>query len=629
MENFPENENEPNSKLLYDVNNQEITLENEYCPHIFDHYLNNYLNYKFKKINISKIETKNQSSTKNKEEKPDKHLIYFTNLNLLQNPFKTFNYYGYNQATNILKSFLIRNISSDYFLLSNPQNVAINSMNKEGCVFAMNFNDTGNLLGSSNHHNSIEIWDMKEKKIKKVINSHTEIVTGIEFFHKKEDNEYFITCSLDKTIKLWKNYKNIHTFLEHSDWVRCISIRGDNTQFLSGCVSSVVKLWDIPTQRVIGNIINQTSDANALTTVNSLNFFNTDPNLFLIGLRSGEVKICDSRVNNKNDNFIKNVGIINTFKAHKNKLNTIKLTKNDKYMLTSGRDSLLKLWDIRKIPKNDETPICVNEYNKHKCAGYNIECNYYLNENYLMTGSEDGNILIYDIINPNIYYKYKTSLKCINLIKQIPNTLSIAYTGLEDISIFVWSAHKNISKFYEKYCYKINNNNDNYTYESDSEDDSDLEIPDKSSQYCNKFIEEIMTECGDTILKLFHTHNLTYSNGINLEKINEIVQNNKDEKTAEILNTLTNKFLKKMMDNLLSTSEKIKKKKKKEKNDEIKTEKKKEIKKNEIKCLKCIESNGKNIENDNNIFNSIDRDFLNELLILPNNYDFNIKTDEK
>ena len=316
MENYP-NEETQNQKLLYDVNNNDITIENDYCPHIFDHFLNNYLNSKLKKINISKVKTKNQSSPTENEKKHDKHLIYFPNLSIIQNSFKTFNYYGYGQAKNILNSFLVRNISSDFFLLSNPQNVSLNSMNKEGCVFAMNFNDTGNLLGSSNHHNTIEIWDMKEKKVKKVINSHTEIVTGIEFFHKKEDNDYFITCSLDKTIKLWKNYMNIHTFLEHSDWVRCISIREDNTRFLSGCVSSVVKLWDIPTQRVIGSIINQTSDTTSLTTVNSLNFFNNDPNLFLIGLRSGEVKLCDSRIQNKNDNFIKNVGIVHSFKAHK------------------------------------------------------------------------------------------------------------------------------------------------------------------------------------------------------------------------------------------------------------------------------------------------------------------------
>ena len=132
----------------------------------------------------------------------------------------------------------MKNISLDWVILNNPQNLSINSMNREGCIFSMSFNDTGNLMASSNHYHTIEIWDMKQRKIKEIISSHSEIVTGVEFFHKKEDNEYFLSCSLDKTIKLWKNYKNIHTFLEHSDWVRCISIREDNQQFLSGCVSS-------------------------------------------------------------------------------------------------------------------------------------------------------------------------------------------------------------------------------------------------------------------------------------------------------------------------------------------------------------------------------------------------------
>ena len=91
----------------------------------------------------------------------------------------------------------------------------------------------------------------------------------------------------------------------------------------------------------------------------------------------------------------------------------------------------------------------------------------------------------------------------------------------------------------------INENEENYTYDSDTEKDADLEVTDKNSQLCNKLIEEIMTECGDVILKLFHSHNLTYSNGINLEKLNEIMQNSKDSKTAEILKKITDKFMKK------------------------------------------------------------------------------------
>lgn len=615
MDNFSE------EKLLFDINNPDITVENDYCPHIFDHFVNSYMNSKLKRMT-----TENEEANKNNKQLNNK-IIYFQNLSLFQNSYKSFYYYGYNQSKNLINNFFLKNISLDWVILNNPQNLSINSMNREGCIFSMSFNDTGNLMASSNHYHTIEIWDMKQRKIKEIISSHSEIVTGVEFFHKKQDNEYFLSCSLDKTIKLWKNYKNIHTFLEHSDWVRCISIREDNQQFLSGCVSSVVKLWDIPTQRVIGSIINQNSDPTSLTTVNSLNFMNNNPNLFIIGLRSGEVKIFDCRIQNKNDNYIKNVGIVQSFKAHQKKLNTAKLNKSDKYILTSGRDSLLRLWDMRKLPKENEiNQKYIYEYNKHKCVGYNIECNFYLNENYIITGSEDGNIYIYDILNNKNYYKLKTLLKCINLIKQIPNTNYIAFTGLEDISIFIWNAHKNIIKFYEKYCNKNNKSEDNLVEDIENEKDIEIEETDKGQQFCNKIIEEIMAECGDSILKIFHNHNMTYSNGINLENLSEIIQKSQDEKSANILKSITDKFMKKMMDNLLSIENNSKNKEKKGKIK--KKEKKKIIKKREIKCLECskndsIPDKNKVIENGNNIFNSINRNQLNELLNLPNYYGFN------
>ena len=107
------------------------------------------------------------------------------NLSYLQNSFKSFNYYGYNQSKNLFNSFFMKNLSLDWILLNNSQNLSINSMNREGCIFTMNFNDTGNLMASSNHYHTIEIWDIKSRKIKKVLSSHSEIVTGVEFFHKK------------------------------------------------------------------------------------------------------------------------------------------------------------------------------------------------------------------------------------------------------------------------------------------------------------------------------------------------------------------------------------------------------------------------------------------------------------
>ena len=639
MESLP---TKSQNKLIFDINDSEknnsnLYIENEYCPHILGHYLNPSLNSEFEKINLSLLDAIPQTNTENKNEK-DKKLIYLRNLSILQDSFKSFNYYGFNQSKNLFNTQLLQNYSLDWILLNNPQNLSFNSMNREGCIFSMSFNDTGNLMASSNHNHSIEIWDMKSEKLIHNITSHSEIVTGTEFFHGDADNEYFLSCSLDKTIKLWKNYKNVYTFIEHNDWVRCISIREDNQQFLSGCVSSVVKLWDIPTQRVIGSIINQNDDPNVLTTVNSLCFMHRNPHLFIMGLRSGEVKIFDSRIQNKNNDFLKNIGLVQSFKAHHKKLNTTKINQSDNYLLTSSRDSLLRLWDMRKLPKEDENEESikknknyVNEYNKHKCVGYNIECNFFDKEQYVITGSENSHFYIYDILNSNIYYKVKTQQKCINLIKQIPNTYSIAFTGLEDISIFIWNAHKKLTKYYEK-SYLLNNdknNSNNNTKKNESvlddvdeENDLDeIEETAKSNQLCNKLIEEVMTECGDMILKIFHTHNMTYSNGINFENLIEIIQKSNDEKSENILKMINEKFMNRIMENFISGVNN--KKQENEKKKENKVENKKKVSKREIKCLNCQKEKEEKGSQTINIFNSIDRKQLNQLLLLPNNFGFN------
>ena len=635
MEVFSQKNNKTQQKPIYNINKLKIKIENEYCPHIFNRFLNPYLNSKYERINLSILEPDSKQSSSENESKKEKEekMIYSRNLSILQNPFKSYNYYGYNQSKNLFNSYLIKNFSLDCILLNNPQNLSINSMNREGCIFSMAFNDTGNLMASSNHNHYIEIWDLKNKKLLKNITSHTEIVTGAEFFHGSEDNEYLLSCSLDKTIKLWKNNKNIHTFMEHSDWVRCIAIRQDNQQFLSGCVSSVVKLWDIPTQRVIGSVINQNDDPNVLTTVNSLSFMNNNPNLFLIALRSGEVKIFDSRIQN-NNKTMKHIGLVQGFKAHHKKLNTSKINQSDQYLLTSSRDSLLRLWDMRNLPKENENEESIkknkkyiNEYNKHKCVGYNIECNFYNNEQYIITGSENSHIYIYDVLNSGIYYKIKTQPKCINLIKQIPNTYNIAFTGLEDISIFILNSHKNITKYYEKKYLesnKIVNNKKDDNFDDDLDGEKyleDIEETDKSHQLCNKLIEEIMSECGDMILKIFHNHNLTYSSGINFDCLIDIIKKSKDEKSGSILKMIEEKFRKRIYDNFVSG---MNKKKETDKNKKNKDLIKYKIEKREIKCMKCQNHNNiKEKDFDNNIFNSVDRDELSQLLILPNEFGFN------
>ena len=51
-----------------------------------------------------------------------------------------------------------------------------------------------------------------------------------------------------------------------------------------------------------------------------------------------------------------------------------------------------------------------------------------------------------------------------------------------------------------------------------------------------KLIEEIMSECGDMILKIFHSNNLTYSNGMNFENLLDIIHKKNDQESIKIIN---------------------------------------------------------------------------------------------
>ena len=63
---------------------------------------------------------------------------------------------------------------------------------------------------------------------------------------------------------------------------------------------------------------------------------------------------------------------------------------------------------------------------------------------------------------------------------------------------------------------------------------------DSTQKIYMKLIEDIMSECGDMILRIFHSNNLTYSNGMNFEHLLEIIQNNNDQESLRIMHMVTN-----------------------------------------------------------------------------------------
>lgn len=71
---------------------------------------------------------------------------------------------------------------------------------------------------------------------------HTEIVTGLQFL--SHDSSLMYSCSLDRSVRLWRDMTCIDVYSEHQDWIRSLSLSRDDKWLASGCVSGTIYVWD-------------------------------------------------------------------------------------------------------------------------------------------------------------------------------------------------------------------------------------------------------------------------------------------------------------------------------------------------------------------------------------------------
>ena len=117
-------------------------------------------------------------------------------------------------------------------------------------------------LVSCSYDNSIKIWSIDNKnnyqlKVTKNFNGHSNWVFRVYYFSANiqlNSNKYILSCSGDKTLKLWNvndpNNPNIKTYQGHTDAVNCAKILFNDAQKTDGIIYSSsydqsLKVWDL------------------------------------------------------------------------------------------------------------------------------------------------------------------------------------------------------------------------------------------------------------------------------------------------------------------------------------------------------------------------------------------------
>lgn len=164
---------------------------------------------------------------------------------------------------------------------------------------------------------------------------HMEEVTCLEF-HPRE--LILLSGSKDLTIKLFDiskaSVKKAFKTITESEPVRCFALHPSGEHLLVGTNHPIVRLYDVNTAQCFVCSIPSNQHTNSLTCMK----WSHDARVFATCSKDGSIKLWDG-VSNR---------CINTFfKAHDGlEVCSVAFTKNGKYLLSSGKNSICKLWEL-------------------------------------------------------------------------------------------------------------------------------------------------------------------------------------------------------------------------------------------------------------------------------------------
>lgn len=224
----------------------------------------------------------------------------------------------------------------------------------KGPCRAAAFNRDGSLVATGSVDNSIKILDV-EKMINKrdvgvgddlqsdaafhpvirTLYDHTEEVTCLQF-HPTE--QILISGSDDCTVKVYDfskpSIKRALRTIQETHPLRTISIHPTGDYLLVGTSHPTIRLYDINTSQCF--VGSNASDQHGMA-VNMISY-NITGSLYATCSEDGDIKVWDG-VSSR---------VINMFpKAHDgNEICSIAFSRNGKYLLSSGKDSMVKLWEL-------------------------------------------------------------------------------------------------------------------------------------------------------------------------------------------------------------------------------------------------------------------------------------------
>ncbi|XAR67959.1 hypothetical protein NMG60_11002918 [Bertholletia excelsa] len=193
--------------------------------------------------------------------------------------------------------------------------------------------DNRSVIAASSYNN-LYAWDVNSGRMHHTLTGHTDKVCAVDV--SKVSRRHVVSAAYDRTIKVWDLQKGycINTILFHSNCnAICFSIDGQT--ICSGHVDGNLRLWDIQTGKLLSEVA---AHSMAVTSI-SLS-------------RNGDVILTSGRDNMHNLFDMRSLEVCGTLRASGNRVasnwSRSCISPDDNYVAAGSADGSVHVWSISK-----------------------------------------------------------------------------------------------------------------------------------------------------------------------------------------------------------------------------------------------------------------------------------------
>lgn len=137
---------------------------------------------------------------------------------------------------------------SDFVSSGSEDPIKYQLIGHQGNICALNYKN--NEIISASWDTTAKVWDLNTYEIKFDLKGHEAAVWDAKIV----GNDQYLTCSADRTIRLWQGSHEIKRFNGHSDVVRKLQVLPGSKTFVSASNDGTIKLWDIESGQILQSL---------------------------------------------------------------------------------------------------------------------------------------------------------------------------------------------------------------------------------------------------------------------------------------------------------------------------------------------------------------------------------------